>query len=144
MYEMFRRQEYKPIGPRSEDYDPARIKNNAPDVLKCAKSLEELKAVLWESLGPAIRAQAWRYLFRYIPLNSQNEGQILLKKRLEYQEYVEMNTEERFTASNDIEVLDTIKLIRKDIHRTLPTSAVFRSQPVQDCLTRILLIYSIR
>ena len=144
IYEMFRKQEYKPIGPKSDDYDPKKQKHNSPEIFQSQKSLEELKCMLWENMGPQIKAQAWRYLFKYLPLNSPNEEQILIKKRLEYQEYVDMNTEEKFVANNDLEVLETIKLIRKDIHRTLPTSIIFRNQHVQDCMCRILSIYSIR
>ena len=80
---MFRKQEYKPIGPRSEDYNPEKVKNNTPDLFKAYKSIEDLKPCLWEQVGPRVRAQAWRYLFKYLPLNSPNEEQILTKKRLE-------------------------------------------------------------
>lgn len=144
IYEMFRKQEYRPIGPRPEDFERESTRNNSEEVFIRARSLDELRSVLWEQVGPRIRARAWRYLFRYVPLNSPNEEQMLSKKRLEYQEYVDMNSEERYTQSNDTEVLETIKLIRKDIHRTLPASAIFRSPVVQDCLTRVLLIYSVR
>lgn len=144
IYEMFRKQEYRPIGPRPEDSASGQLKNNTAEVFLRQKSLEDLKAVLWEQIGPQVRAKAWRYLFKYIPLNSPNEEQMLTKKRLEYQEYKEMNSEERFAQNSDGEILETIKLIRKDIHRTLPTSAIFRNPMVQDCLCRILLIYSVR
>lgn len=144
IYEMFRKQEYKPIGPKTDELKTAKIKNNSLEIFVKEKSLDELKTVLWEQVGPQIRAKAWRYLFKYIPLNSANEEQMLTKKRLEYQEYVDMNTEDKFQANNDAEVLETIKLIKKDIHRTLPTSLIFRNSHVQDCLCRVLLIYSIR
>lgn len=141
---MFRKQEYKPIGPKSEDFQSNKIKNNSDELFQKQKSLEELKSVLWEQIGPKIRAKAWRYFFKYIPLNTPNEEQMLTKKRLEYQEYIEMNSEDKFVANNDTEIIETIKLIRKDIHRTLPTSMVFRNNHIQNCLCRILLIYSIR
>lgn len=141
---MFRKQEYKPIGPRPEDFEGEATKNNSAEVFLRQKSLEDLKAVLWEQIGPRVRARAWRYLFKYVPLNSQGEEAMLTKKRLEYQEYVEMNAEERFVQHNDTEILETIKLIRKDIHRTLPGSAIFRNPLVQECLCRVLLIYSVR
>jgi len=144
IYEMFRKQEYRPIGPRPEDSANEQVKNNSVEVFLRQKSLDDLKAVLWEQIGPTVRAKAWRYLFRYIPLNSPNEEQMLTKKRLEYAEYTEMNTEEKFAQNNDGEILETIKLIRKDIHRTLPTSAIFRNPTVQDALCRVLLIYSVR
>lgn len=140
---MFRKQEYRPIGPRPED-SAEQVRNNSAEVFLRQKSLEDLKAVLWEQIGPGVRARAWRYLFRYVPLNSPNEEQMLTKKRLEYQEYKDMNSEERFAQNSDGEILETIKLIRKDIHRTLPSSAIFRHPLVQDCLCRILLIYSVR
>lgn len=140
---MFRKQEYRPIGPRPED-SAEQVRNNSAEVFLRQKSLEDLKAVLWEQIGPGVRARAWRYLFRYVPLNSPSEEQMLTKKRLEYQEYKDMNSEERFAQNSDGDILETIKLIRKDIHRTLPSSAIFRHPLVQDALCRILLIYSVR
>jgi RecG-like helicase len=144
IYEMFRKQEYKPIGPKIEDFQSDKIKNNTAELFQKQKSLEELKSLLWEQIGPKIRPRAWRYFFRYIPLNSPNEEQILTKKRLEYQEYVEMNTEDKLSANNDTETMETNKLIKKDIHRTLPSSTIFRNTNIQNSLCRILLIYSIR
>ena len=81
IYEMFRKQEYKPIGPRPEDSAGERVKNNSAEVFLRQKSLEDLKAVLWEQIGPQVRAKAWRYLFRYIPLNSPNEEQTVAQRR---------------------------------------------------------------
>lgn len=141
---MFRQQEYKPIGSQPEDFIEEKMINNSKDVLTEFKSLEKFKKKLWEGIGPRIRPNAWRILFKYIPLNKNNELTILQEKRKEYQEFKETNREEKFEQENDVNILELLKVIRKDIVRTLPDSHLFRHPEIQNAMTRILIIYSVR
>ncbi len=116
-----------------------------PDLIfNAAKSITDLKIMLWDGINSRIRPKAWRIILQYTPLNSANEAAILAKKRSEYCEYVMMNSEEKFAREKDTIILETIKQIKKDVKRTLPESHVFRNGLVQQSMTRMLLIYSIR
>ena len=140
---LYRKSDYKPIGPKVEDFVDG-SHPNAENAFKTAKNTAELKAALWEGIDQRIRPRAWRTILQYTPLNSSNEAAILAKKRSEYREYVSMNTEEKFVAQNDNSVIETIKLIKKDVLRTLPESHLFRNTDVQQSMVRMLLIYSVR
>ena len=113
-------------------------------IFKAAKSITDLKILLWDGIDPRIRPKAWRIILQYTPLNSTNEAAILVKKRNEYREYVLMNNEAKFIEEKDTMALETIKQIKKDVKRTLPESHVFRNHLVQQSMVRMLLIYSIR
>lgn len=141
---LYRRADYIPIGPRPEDFLEEKLINNDATILYNFKSLDKLKKCLWDGIGPKIRPNAWRILFKYTPLSGYNEEMILKKKREEYKEYINMNKEEKFKAENDATILETIKLIRKDVLRTLPESHVFRNTTIQNALVRMLFIYAIR
>ena len=133
-----------PIGPRPEDFLEEKLVNNDASLLYTFKSAEQLKKCRWGGIGPKIRPHAWRILFKYTPLSGHNEETILRTKREEYGEHVAMNREEKFKAQNDVSMIDTIKLIRKDVLRTLPESHVFRNPAIQNAMVRMLLIYAIR
>lgn len=141
---LYRKNEYIPIGPRSEDFLEEKSINNDMALLYNFKTSEQIKKSLWQGIGPKIRPSAWRILFKYTPLSGYNEELILKNKREEYREYVKMNKEEKFTAQNDTIIIETIKLIRKDVLRTLPESHVFRNPNIQNSMVRMLLIYAIR
>ena len=141
---IYRRAEYKPIGPRKEDGTSSRSHAECEALIKEAKTVEDLKQVFYEGVDPGIRAKVWRMLFKYVPVKSGNEATILLQSRAEYKELCELYTETRFAQQNDSVVLDTIKLIRRDVLRTLPDSKVFRDPLVQRAMVRALMIYSIR
>jgi hypothetical protein len=140
---LYRKNDYKPIGPKVEDFVDGH-QPNAENAFKTAKNTQELKASLWEGISSRIRPKAWRTILQYTPLNSSNETAILTKKRGDYREYVLMNSEEKFFAEADNSVIETIKLIKKDVHRTLPDSHLFRNSSVQQSMVRMLLIYSVR
>lgn len=141
---LYRKCDYVPIGPRPEDFLEEKLINNDATILYTFKTMEQLKKCLWEAIGPKIRPNAWRILFKYTPLSGYNEESILKTKREEYKEYVDMNREEKFKAQNDVTIIDCIKLIRKDVLRTLPESHVFRNPNIQNSMVRMLLIYAIR
>ena len=141
---LYRKSDYTPIGPRPEDFLEEKLINNDVTIMYNYKAMDQLKKCLWAGIGPRIRPHAWRELFKYTPLSGHNEEIILRAKREEYSEHVAMNAEEKFKAQNDITNLDTIKLIRKDVLRTLPESHVFRNSAIQNSMVRMLLIYAIR
>lgn len=141
---LYRKSDYMPIGPRPEDFLEDKMINNDLAILYSFKSIDQLKKCLWEGIGPRIRPSAWRVLLRYTSLSGNNEETTLKTKREEYQSYVKMNEEEKFKAQNDTTVIETIKLIRKDVLRTLPESHVFRNPNIQNAMVRMLLIYAIR
>ena len=145
LYFLYRKSEYRPIGPRAEDFiESDQNLLNAENVFKNSKTLDEFKAAFWAGIESSVRPKAWRTILQYTPLSSQNGAAILLKKRVEYKEYVQMNTEEKYIAQNDSSIIETIKLIKKDVLRTLPESHIFRNRVVQNSMVRMLLIYSIR
>lgn len=144
LHYLYRKSDYMPVGPRPEDFLEEKMVNNDISVLYSFKAIDQLKKCLWEGIGARVRPTAWRILLRYTPLSGHNEETILKTKREEYQEYVNMNREEKFKAQNDNTVIELIKLIRKDVLRTLPESHVFRNPNIQNAMVRMLLIYAIR
>lgn len=141
---LYRETVYKPIGPRPEDFLQGKMKNNAMSDIENFKQLDDLKKHLWEGIGMRIRPKAWKMLFKYTPLNTANDASILAQKREEYMELVEMNREEVFEQRNDTKTVETIKLIKKDVLRTLPETYMFRNKYIQKAMVRILLIFSVR
>lgn len=131
---------FKPIGHRPEDYisDPRR------SIFPVAKTLPELKRSLRNGIGSAHRARTWRIVSQYLPYFSTNEDAILTKKRLEYQGYTLRYFEADFLRGNDDIHKDTLKLIKKDVMRTLPESRSFRNVNIQAALSRLLFVFAAR
>lgn len=141
---LYRNKEYEPIGPKPEDFLEDKLVNNDLTTIYNFKSMESLKKCLWEGIGPKIRPYVWKILFKYTPLSGHNEDIFLKTKREEYKMYTEMYPEEKFKAQNDTTMVEAIKIIRKDVFRTLPESHLFRKPCIQNAMVRILLIYAIR
>ncbi len=135
---------YKKTGPQPEDFTNENLKNNNEEIFNEYKNLDLLKKELWNSIGPSIRPQAWRLLFKYVPFRMSSQEDILEKKRIQYREYIDRNTEEKFLKENDKNIIEVIKLIKKDVLRTLPESHLFKNEIIKKSMIRILLIYSIR
>lgn len=144
LFFLYKNQEYKPIGPEPEDFIEDETVNNNPAELHNCKTIPELKKKLWNGIGKKIRPKAWRILFKYTPLSGHNVENVLKTKREEYTEFKERNREEHFVEQNDTNMIETVKVIRKDVLRTLPESNLFRNQQIQNAMVRILTIYSIR
>lgn len=108
------------------------------------KTIEDLKKRFYDGIDPLIRAKVWRLLFKYVPVKTGSEATILSQSRSEYKEFTENYTETRLSQQNDSVILETVKLIRRDILRTLPDSLIFRNGLVQKAMVRALTIYSIR
>ena len=135
---------YKKIGPQPEDFTGENAKNNNEEILKKFKNLNLLKKELWHGIGPKIRPNAWRILFKYIPYNFTSHSKILKKKRDQYKDFTIQYTEEKLLKENDKKIIECIKLIKKDVLRTLPESHLFKNEIIKKSMIRILLIYSIR
>ena len=144
LFFLYKNQEYKPIGPQPNDFIEDEKVNNNESELYSYKTIAGLKKKLWNGIGKKIRPKAWRILFKYTPLSGHNEDNVLKTKREEYKEFVERNREEHFIEQNDTNMIETVKVIRKDVLRTLPESNLFRNQEIQNAMVRILTIYSIR
>jgi hypothetical protein len=108
------------------------------------KSISEFKNQCTHGMVFSERPRIWRVLSNYIPLSSPNESAILTKKRIEYKDYALKNNDTEVMKDNDAILIETLKLIKKDVMRTMPDSIVFRNKVIQSSLTRLLLTYSIR
>lgn len=91
-----------------------------------------------------MRPQVWRYILNYVPFHSSDETKVLENRRAEYKNYVNHYTEENLEKQQDTEALDAVKLIKRDILRTLPDVLAFRNLLVQKSMVRILTIFTIR
>ena len=141
---LYRQGEFRPIGRQAEDYFTYQTKTGGVNVFEASANLKELKAALWQGIEPCVRAKAWRTLIQYTPFHCSDEKVVLLRKRAEYREFIAMYAEERFVRQEDTVTLETIKLIKKDVLRTLPDWQLFRNKNVQAAMVRVLLIYAVR
>lgn len=141
---LYRQGEFRPIGRQAEDFFRYQAKSGGVNVFETSNSLKELKGALWECIEPSVRPKAWRVLIQYTPFHCSDEKVVLLRKRAEYREFIAMYAEERFIAQEDTVTLETIKLIKKDVLRTLPDWQLFRNKYVQAAMVRVLLIYAVR
>ena len=49
-----------------------------------------------------------------------------------------------YEDTNDVQYADLLRLLKKDVNRTLPESYLFRDPIVQKSMIRVLFIYSLR
>lgn len=98
--------------------------------------MDALREVSWNGIPHQHRAQAWKHLLGYLPLNADRRAATLKRKRSEYRSYVEQH----FESSGDQR---EIHQIRVDIPRTsnLP---FFKTDQVQQSLERMLITWSCR
>lgn len=132
---------FKPVGLTAEDFleeDCA-----SPD-FPCLENPEHLKLILENRIPAKHRAKTWRYLSNYIPMDPSKEEFALEKKRSEYRYLTTQHEIEKFQKLNDTPNIEVYKLIRKDVDRTLTDWKVFRNKQIQNCLQRVLFIYSLR
>ena len=80
----------------------------------------------------------------YLPLNDPNEEALLQSQRQEYKALVEYYNSGHIKQQKDRWFQDAIKLVHKDVERTLPEFIIFKSEVIKTSLTRSLIIYSHR
>jgi len=112
-------------------------------------SIEDLRNICWNGIPfeqPEIRAECWKILLGLYPLNKKLRQSSIQKKKEEYMDMRNVYSKSLSNPDKEMndEELKIYKQIQKDIPRTMPESSLFQNQEVQDMLTRILYIWSLR
>lgn len=115
-----------------------------------------LRKESWRRLPSSLRGQVWRLLWEYEPSKSRRSNEFLAMKRREYYEMAKkVNTQKRTTTmitshhplsprSSTLEERDIWRQISLDIPRTSPNNPLFKEEWIQEAMTRILYLLSIR
>mmetsp|Transcript_18854 Transcript_18854/g.27626 ORF Transcript_18854/g.27626 Transcript_18854/m.27626 type:complete len:305 (-) Transcript_18854:306-1220(-) len=85
------------------------------------------------------RAETWKVLCGYLPVNSSRRGSTLKLKRSEYRKI----SNDHY-ASPSVSEQEILRQIRLDVPRTAPKVALFQDLRVQNCLERVLYTWAMR
>ena len=139
--------DYKPLGTKSEDS----IENNEYFMENFKRmfsqpivDLKELRSFCSSGVPKQYRARCWKLLSGYLPINLAKIDEELDLKRKEYARLRTQFYEENFDKVNNKRLQEGLSTIMKDVSRTLGDTAMFKSRPVRDMLTRILYIFHVR
>ncbi|KAJ2599038.1 GTPase-activating protein [Coemansia sp. RSA 1721] len=102
--------------------------------------IEQLRKLSWKGIPSECRAEAWRLLMGYVPINSSRRAATLQRKRKEYGDWRAQ------TFAKGEEALDRTlwHQIRIDVPRTTPGSTVFQEPRMQRSLERVLYCWAAR
>ncbi|KAJ2874309.1 GTPase-activating protein, partial [Coemansia asiatica] len=102
--------------------------------------IEQLRKLSWKGIPAECRAEAWRLLMGYIPINRSRRAATLQRKRKEYGDWRQQ------TFAKGEEALDRTlwRQIRIDVPRTTPGSTVFQQARMQRSLERVLYCWAAR
>lgn len=102
--------------------------------------LEELRKLSWSGIPQSVRPITWRLLSGYVPANLERREQCLMRKREEYQSFINRYYE---TRNEDIHQ-ETYRQIHIDVPRMSPAVLLFQQAIVQQAFERVLYIWAIR
>ncbi|CAG8534995.1 1600_t:CDS:10 [Ambispora gerdemannii] len=115
--------------------------NKFKDVLQSSNvDLAALRKFSWSGIPDELRPMAWQFLLGYLPCNSDRQVATLARKRKEYEDSVSQ------AYAKGIEGLDQAiwHQIHIDVPRTNPGTPLYQYETTQQCLERILYVWSIR
>lgn len=109
-------------------------------------NLSELQTIAWNGLPHCYRAETWKYLLDYLPLNSENTKMIISKKRQEYKDtcliYNDLlNDPVKNMTDSEMKIY---KQIQVDVPRTMTEYKLFTNEITRKMLLRILYVWSKR
>ena len=102
-------------------------------------NLKQLMKLSWHGVPSNIRYIVWKYLLKYIPVESKKVEPTLQKKRNEYQSLQKMLSFE----STEIE-LKTKKQIKLDLVRSTTEVPFLFHETAQDIMERVLFLWALR
>ncbi|PVU88417.1 hypothetical protein BB559_005573 [Furculomyces boomerangus] len=102
--------------------------------------IELLQKLCWKGIPNNLKPISWQILLGYLPCNLNRRGQTIVRKRKEYDAYLEKSFTEKQNA------LDTTMWhqISIDIPRTNPKMPLFRNKKIQTSLARLLYCWASR
>ncbi|AFZ81194.1 hypothetical protein BEWA_006030 [Theileria equi strain WA] len=107
--------------------------------------IEELRSLLWLGVPDdsplCYRADAWRLVLGYLPLNTSTRELVIDKKRKHYLETCKNHYMKGTFSETELSLL---KQIRVDIPRTSPSLKIFKDSRIQALMERILFLWSVR
>ena len=109
-------------------------------------SLAELQSIAWTGLPNNYRAETWKLLLDYLPINTENTKSTLIRKRQEYKDTCLIYNsllEDPINNMTDTE-LKMYKQIQVDVPRTMTEYKLFTFDIVRKMLLRILYVWSKR
>ncbi|CAG8529959.1 6072_t:CDS:10 [Funneliformis caledonium] len=118
-----------------------RCLNKFKDVLQSANiDLAALKKQSWLGIPDELRSITWQLLLEYLPCNADRQVKTLARKRKEYIDLVSQTYSKGIAGLNQ-----TIwHQIHIDVPRTNPGIALYQYETTQQCLERILYLWSVR
>ncbi|KII68385.1 TBC1 domain family member 22B [Thelohanellus kitauei] len=102
--------------------------------------LNKLKQLAWNGIPDCCRLMTWQILSGILTIFPAQHGEILIKKRDEYNKFISTYFQNRNSTSNSA----TIRQICIDIPRTFPLVPIFQNDSIQSMYQRILYIWAIR
>ncbi|CAI2165278.1 7095_t:CDS:10 [Funneliformis geosporum] len=125
---------------RLNNESPRRL-NIFKDVLQSANiDLTELKKNSWIGIPDELRSITWQLLLEYLPCNADRQVKTLARKRKEYIDLISQTYSKGIAGLNQ-----TIwHQIHIDVPRTNPGIALYQYETTQQCLERILYLWSVR
>uniref|UniRef100_A0A6A7G6Q1 Ypt/Rab-GAP domain of gyp1p superfamily protein isoform 1 n=2 Tax=Hirondellea gigas TaxID=1518452 RepID=A0A6A7G6Q1_9CRUS len=105
--------------------------------------LELLRKLCWKGIPPFLRTRAWKLLLGYLPSNLERRVPTLKKRRGEYRGFIDIfyNIDPSQRTEQEQKIYTQIVA---DVPRTNPEMPLFQEKCMQQCLTRVLYIWSIR
>lgn len=106
-------------------------------------NMNDLRKASWNGVPEQYRAQAWKILLGYLPVNSSRRKQTLDRKRAEYQDAIDQH----YDIDDDTRTLqeqETLRQVLVDVPRTAPEVMLFRHEKVRRALARLLYIWAQR
>lgn len=105
--------------------------------------VDGLRKLSWRGIPSSVRAMVWKLLLGYMSCNRERSEKIIARKRKEYLDYVAKYYNEEHLQKTEQETA-LQKQIHIDVLRTNPDLQLFQHPRIQNCLERILYIWSIR
>ena len=112
-------------------------------------NITELKNLCWQGIpfsNNNLRAECWKFLLGFYPLNSELKKNAVQRKKDEYSEMCRIYSNALSNPDSEMneQELKTYKQIQKDVPRTMPEYPMFQNEKIKFMLTRILYIWSMR
>ena len=92
---------------------------------------------------PIHRAQAWKIMLGYVPVNSSRRSKTADRKRAEYLDAVAQHYDID-DNSRTLQEQETLRQVLVDVPRTAPDVGLFRNDRIRKSLTRLLYIWAMR
>lgn len=106
-------------------------------------NMSELRKTSWNGVPEQYRAQTWKLLLGYLPVNSSRRKHTLDRKRAEYRDAIAQH----YDIDDDTRTMqeqETLRQVLVDVPRTAPDVKLFRHVKVRRALARLLYIWAQR